>query len=105
MVLDISGIKGERSRVGDKRCNFCVFTNLGKGRWKCRLGFRVRISFVLMGCRKASIMVYGSDLALGLNKSKVAREVSRLSLLAFICQARSRVPEQVGYRKSPRSSP
>ena len=65
--------------------------------WKRRLGFRVRVSLVLMGCRKSGTMVYGSDLALGLNASKVARESSRLPLLAYIDIARSRVPEQVGY--------
>ncbi len=51
--------------------------------WKRRLGFQVRVSIVLMGCKKASTTVYGSDLALGLNKSKIARGLSRLPLLAF----------------------
>ena len=72
--------------------------------WKRWPGFRVRVSFVLMGCRKASTMVYGSDPALGLNESKVAREISRLPLLAFIGTARSRVPEQVGYMLNPKST-
>ena len=49
-------------------------------------------------------MVYGSDSVLGLNESKVAREIFRLSLLAFIGQARSRVPEQVGYIINPNST-
>ena len=72
--------------------------------WKRRVGFRVRVSLALMGCRKASIMVRSTELALGLNKSKIARELSCLSLLAFICQARSRVPERVEYTVNPSST-
>ena len=48
--------------------------------------------------------MYDSDLALGLNKSKIVSESSRLPLLAYIDIARSRVLEQVGYMRNPSST-